>query len=69
MCLGFDVHDECVKQVKYETIRKPLSGPLASDVLYTKYSGWSYEEEWRGYIPLGERDGPHFFSFLMSKYN
>ncbi len=25
-------------------------------ILFTKYSGWSYEEEWRGWFRLEERD-------------
>ncbi len=62
ICLGFDVSTDCVKKVKYVERRVILQGSPTEDqirdLLYTKFSGWSYEEEWRGFIPLDERD-PH----------
>lgn len=60
MCLGFDVDDQSVRPVSYVTRRPYLQLPLteeaASQLLYTKYRDWSYEEEFRLWFRLDTRD-------------
>ncbi len=60
ICLGFDVADEKVARVKYVSTRRELQRPLAlaeaQRLLFTKYRGWAYEREWRGWFTLDERD-------------
>lgn len=72
VCLGFDVPDDKAKQMRYEPERltglidpsKPLRG-VTNDVLEavvtTKYAQWSYEEEWRLFAKLQEKDPNGFF--------
>jgi hypothetical protein len=60
ICLGFDVPNLQSKfgEVKYRGHK--LAFPPRLDMsfswrmLRTKYSGWSYEEEWRGFVDLKE---------------
>ena len=69
ICLGFEVDEECLKPVRYVTERTPISFPptseLAQQLLFTKYHDWKYEEEWRGWFSLDERDstGLYFYGF------
>lgn len=63
ICLGFDVPREELQQVKYEADRvlakldiDPNPSNIAADLqnllLCTKSKGWSYEDEYRRFIPL-----------------
>jgi len=68
ICLGFDVCDDFVAKVDYVEKRTPLRLPLMEDsmqrILFTKFSGWSYEEEWRAWFQLEECDtatSNHYF--------
>lgn len=67
ICLGFDVADDFADSVRYVKSRTPLSLPLSREsmkqLLFTKFSGWSYEEEWRVWARLEERDhhSNHYF--------
>jgi hypothetical protein len=71
ICLGFEVVDEgLLKAVTYVTARRPLQLPPTPETMeqlnFTKYGGWSYEEELRGWVSLEERDastGLYFCSF------
>ena len=71
ICLGFDVRDDLGESVEYVKSRVPLDLPPTSDLvkrtLFSKYEGWSYEEEWRAWIRLTKRgsNSPlhHFQSF------
>jgi hypothetical protein len=60
ICLGFDVRDDSAARVDYVNERTPLQLPLTEGsmqrILFTKFSGWSYEEEWRAWFRLEERD-------------
>ena len=67
VCLGFDVPDAMPIQMKYETdraklllnVEKPLDAidhELLLKVLTTKFTQWSYEEEWRLLSDLKEQD-------------
>ena len=75
VCLGFDVPDEKPKQMHYEPERmkflvdldKPLRGvtvDLLEKVITTKYSQWAYEEEWRLFSKLEEKDVNNGFFYL-----
>lgn len=67
VCLGFDVPDDKPRKMVYEPERlkllvdqaKPLRGitvDLLEQVVTTKYAQWAYEEEWRLFAKLEERD-------------
>ena len=76
VCLGFDIAeststgDPLLGQVKYvaERLRWPpeLDLKFAYDLLFTKFSHWSYEQEWRAFMSLDdceESDGHYFKPF------
>ena len=69
ICLGFDVPDEYARKVAYVDTRQPfpteLNEQIALDWIFTKFSGWRYEDEWRIYAKLEqeEEDG-HYFADL-----
>ena len=60
VCLGFEVRSDYIAKVDYVAKRTPLRLPLTEDamkrILFTKFAGWSYEEEWRAWFRLKERD-------------
>lgn len=60
MALGFELREDVAAQVAYiaerTELRLPLSEPEMRRILFTKYVGWSYEEEWRSWFRLDERD-------------
>lgn len=67
VCLGFDVADKWPKQIIYEPERlKHLikigapAGGLTHEgieqVITTKYEQWAYEEEWRLFLNLKDKD-------------
>lgn len=77
LCLGFDVPDHCLGKVDYS--RKRLVADLekltnqanlkpddARQFLFTKYSHWRYEREYRSFVTLEDRDsetGLYFAEF------
>lgn len=69
ICLGFDVDERCIRQVIYvrerTNLRIPPTIESMDELLYTKYEDWKYEEEWRGWFTLDERDpsGHYFYPF------
>lgn len=77
ICLGFDMPDECLVAVKYQSKRLEPEiaalhgeGPTAENemqkVLSTKYSHWRYENEVRCFVTLDEKDklnDLYFFDF------
>jgi hypothetical protein len=60
ICLGFRVRDALVAPIKYVEARTELRPPLTEncvrELLFTKYSGWEYEKEWRSWCRLEETD-------------
>lgn len=77
LCLGFDVADVSVGPVSYsgrrlavelENLKTPrdLSKDYVRKILFTKYSHWKYENEYRGFVTLEEADevtGLYFSEF------
>lgn len=70
ICLGFDLDSRCVKPVNYLSQRPRLKIPPsredADQLLYSKFVDWRYEEEWRSWIQIDERDpatGLYFYNF------
>lgn len=65
MCLGFDVPDNMLGQVNYIASRFPW--PSEADnhfirkLLFSKFSHWSYEDEYRAYGQVDEKEGGHYF--------
>lgn len=69
MCLGFDLRDDTLKEVKYVSRRlvlkslRNLTKGTAIKFLSTKYQGWSYEKEVRTFLSLEEKDERNGFYF------
>ncbi len=77
ICLGFDVPDHCLGKVDYSRNRlvadlQKLTNPDnlkpddARQFLFTKYSHWHYEREYRSFVTLEDRDtetGLYFTEF------
>jgi hypothetical protein len=67
MCLGFEVEAARLQAIAYVTkrpiLRLPPNQADANQLLFTKYRDWKYEEEWRGWIRLDERDKATSFYF------
>lgn len=67
ICLGFEIDANRLEAIRYVTDRLTLPIPLdledAKQLLFVKYRGWKYEEEWRGWIRLDERDVATTFYF------
>lgn len=65
MCLGFDVYSRFLRKVEYvkerSTLKLPLTTETTDRLLWTKYWGWKYEEEWRSWLKLDEREDGHYF--------
>jgi hypothetical protein len=73
ICLGFDIDSRGAKPVAYQAerprLRIPPSCSDADQLLYTKFLNWQYEEEWRSWIQIDERDqstGLYFYNFDSS---
>lgn len=78
ICLGFDVPDEALKKVRYITKRKQfkigksldsheITTELMSLAIRYKYKEWSYEREYRGIVPLKERDKSNYYFIPFSE--
>lgn len=70
ICLGFDINRQGAKPVAYISQRPRLKIPPSQEdavqLLYSKFVAWKYEEEWRGWIQIDERDpasGFYFYNF------
>jgi len=77
VCLGFDVVDAEIHEVKYEPNRlvglidgigpgKLMNEDQFTALLTTKFKEWEYEREWRMFARLDERepkDGLYYFNF------
>ena len=66
ICLGFNVPDKYVRHVEYVDTRLPfpteLNEQIARDLLFTKFSGWCYEDECRIFANLEEEEEGNYFS-------
>ncbi|MDQ8182581.1 DUF2971 domain-containing protein [Pelagicoccus sp. SDUM812005] len=69
ICLGFEIKDELLEEVHYTHQRIVLDKKVSEEEitrrnLVTKYIDWKYEEEYRTFINLGQKeDGYHFAYF------
>jgi hypothetical protein len=63
LCLGFDVPDDLPFTVSYinSPMKLKLDQTTASQMLFTKYDHWAYEEEVRVWAVLDEKSGSHYF--------
>jgi hypothetical protein len=65
--------DRILRQVKYVKERSPLKLPLskqtADELLWTKYWDWKYEQEWRSWLQLDERENGHYFYHFGTQSN
>ncbi|MBI4471214.1 MAG: DUF2971 domain-containing protein [Acidobacteria bacterium] len=69
ICLGFDVPNEVARTVEYRETRLPfpkdegeLDEDWAKSWLYTKFSGWEYEEEVRVWATRDEEENRNYFA-------
>ena len=67
ICLGFEAEKRILQKITYvkerSALRLPLTKETADELLWTKYWDWKYEEEWRSWLQLDEREhGYHFDS-------
>lgn len=68
ICLGFDVPATLLRKIKYVreriTARNHSEADNIAKLLTTKFSHWSYEEESRMFVDLGEsEEGLHYKNF------
>jgi Protein of unknown function (DUF2971) len=70
ICLGFEIDEQRLQAISYvnkrPTLRIPPNLEDANKLLFTKYRDWKYEEEWRSWIKIDERDpatGFYFYPF------
>jgi Ca2+-binding EF-hand superfamily protein len=60
ICLGFDFPESNLAKVEYVKERLPHNGNIDEDLMYkfltTKFEHWSYEEEYRAFLELEDRD-------------
>lgn len=65
IALGFEVRDDLLRQVDYVHTRprfKEVNERTMQKLLFTKFTDWRYEGEWRIYTRLKERDSKtHLF--------
>lgn len=67
LCLGFDVVDEFLSAIDYKQDRFPAPDnetetSFLVQSFFTKFSHWSYEEEYRLFRPLTNKINGHYFS-------
>lgn len=66
ICLGFDVPDEYVRPVEYVDERLPFpteaNEQIAQIWIFTKFSGWRYEDECRIFANLNQEENGNYFS-------
>ena len=68
MCLGFDVPDLVLEQVRYVNSRfawpAEVDENFTRNLLFTKFAHWSYEDEYRAYVSLQTaEDGIYYAPF------
>lgn len=67
ICLGFDVPDHMLEPIRYVEAMKlvdldlknattQLDVNIMNKLIHQKYKDWSYEEEWRGWTTLDDKD-------------
>jgi len=71
ICLGFDMPDEFLGQVGYVNSRfqwpAMLDEPFVKQLLFTKFAHWSYEDEYRAYVSLGESTNGFYYANFSDK--
>jgi hypothetical protein len=71
LCLGFEVPDDRVREVRYVPKRLPCPSlqewdeDFVQKLLYTKFKHWEYEQEYRVWVALNgdEENGHYFFKY------
>ncbi len=69
VCLGFEVPSSVLEKVEYVDSRLPrpdvLDEAFMKKLLFTKFSHWQYEQEYRVYVTLEDDiDGLYYSEFL-----
>ena len=72
ICLGFDVPDQNLAKVDYVTERLSHNSNIDEDLmlkfLTTKFDHWRYEEEYRSFIELKDKeDDGKYYSYFSDK--
>lgn len=71
LCLGFEIPRAILSKVRYVDSRWPVPGELdlqfMKRLLFTKFSHWQYEQEYRAFVNLDTQiDGHYFIDFGSS---
>lgn len=71
ICLGFEIPDNRLKKVKYVDKRLSLSFPMTRnefrELFLTKFSHWSYEEEYRIFLELTEQEDELYYEIFSEE--
>ena len=71
MCLGFDLPRTFVRKVSYVARRPAIPSVVdqsfAKRLLFTKFSHWRYEQEFRSFVTLEEHEGGLYFMDFSDK--
>jgi hypothetical protein len=71
LCLGFEIPRAILEKVNYIDARWPVPNvpdlQFMKRVLFTKFSHWHYEQEYRAFVSLDTEIGGHYFMDLSSK--
>ena len=71
ICIGFDITDDKLSQIKYVDERgslpeniEEIDQSFMKKLMHQKFSHWSYEKEWRIFVSLDEQeDGIYYVNF------
>ncbi len=65
LCLGFEIPRQILHSVRYVDARWPVPAALSMKfverLLYTKFSHWRYEQEYRAFVNLETSVGGHYY--------
>lgn len=71
LCLGFDVSSDVFWPVHYVEERPAIPQEFNTDdikrLLFSKFSHWQYEQEYRAFISLREPEGHFYFIYFSGK--
>lgn len=66
ICLGFDVPNAHLSEIKYIRDRPPIpeviDEPFMKKLLLSKFEHWQYEEEYRVYVSLTDEIDGHYYA-------
>lgn len=71
ICLGFEIPGELLAQVSYVNSRTPwpkvVDKSFFDKIIRTKFSHWSYEDEFRMFCSMQDEENGNFFYYFQGK--